>query len=189
VVSKAPQDWSAWDLSFQQLLNEMGDDPQRPDLQTTPKRMREGLLQITEGYKTDADNLLRNSLFAASSQDLVVVTHIPFYSLCEHHVLPFFGTCSVGYIPNMHITGLSRIPAFVRAHAMRLQVQERLTHTLAQGIEAQLAPRGVGVVMSARHMCMEMRDMRSCQSPVNTSCWLGDLQKSELKQEFLELTR
>lgn len=172
---------------IRQLIREMGEDPHRPELKDTPQRMLQGLKEICAGYHETPETVLSDSLFEASSHDLVSVVAIPFYSVCEHHVLPFMGHVSIGYYPQRHITGLSRLPKLVHALSKRLQVQERLTNQIAQAVMTQLQPLGVGVVMEARHMCMEMRGGGSGASCVKTSCWLGNMAQQEVRYEFLSL--
>src|SRR5690242_21744851 len=139
-----------------QLLAELGEDPGREGLLDTPKRVQKALRFLTSGYSADIDTVLNNALFTVDYSEMVIVKDIDFYSLCEHHLLPFFGKCHVAYIPSTKVIGLSKIPRLVDAFSRRLQVQERLTSQIAEVILKKIKPLGVGVVIEARHLCMEM---------------------------------
>lgn len=170
------------------FIKELGEDPNREGLVKTPSRVVKSLREITSGYKTDIDRLLNGAFFKADYSEMVLVKDITFHSLCEHHILPFFGKAHVAYIPNGRIIGLSKIPRLVRAFAGRLQVQERLTLQIADTLYKKLRPLGVGVVLEARHMCMEMRGALSGHSPAVTSAMLGAFRKdARTRKEFLSL--
>lgn len=175
---------------FKDILRDLGEDPGREGLQKTPHRVAKAWRELTSGYRVDVDAMINNALFTESYNEMVLVRDISFYSLCEHHMLPFFGRAHVAYLPNRRIIGLSKIPKLVEIFARRLQVQERLTLQIAETLEAKLKPRGVGVVLEARHLCMEMRGAESHSSPTTTSCMLGNFQRDpRTRKEFLELIR
>src|SRR5580765_6762363 len=142
---------------IRRLLAELGEDPSREGLRDTPKRVEKSLQFLTSGYSADVDSVLNNALFTVDYNEMVIVKDIDFYSLCEHHLLPFFGKCHVAYIPQGHVIGLSKIPRLVETFSRRLQVQERLTKQIADTLSAKVQPRGVAVVMEAAHLCMSMR--------------------------------
>ncbi len=175
---------------YRDILKDLGEDPKREGLQRTPHRVAKALRELTSGYRVDVDAMINNALFHESYNEMVLVRDISFYSLCEHHMLPFFGRAHVAYLPNKRIIGLSKIPKLVEIFARRLQVQERLTEQVAETLESKLKPRGVAVVMEARHLCMEMRGAESHRSPTTTSCMLGNFQKdARTRKEFLELVK
>jgi GTP cyclohydrolase IA len=168
----------------------LGEDPKREGLAGTPRRVARSLRELTSGYSVDVDRLINGALFSEPYNEMVFVKDINFYSLCEHHLLPFFGLCHVAYIPDGKVIGLSKIPKLVKAFSRRLQVQERLTSQIAGIIQDKLKPLGVGVVMEARHMCMEMRGAESISSPTLTSAMLGIFHKdARTREEFLSLIR
>ncbi len=168
------------------LLEILGEDPQRQGLAKTPHRVARSLLELTQGYRTDIDALINRAVFDEDYNEMVVVKDIRFYSLCEHHLLPFFGTVHVAYIPNGKIIGLSKIPKIVEVFARRLQVQERMTQQIAAILKEKLNPLGVGVVINARHLCMEMRGAESQDSPTVTSAMLGAFRNDpRTREEFL----
>ena len=142
------------------LLQELGEDPEREGLRDTPKRVEKSLRFLTSGYGADIDGIINNALFSVDYSEMVIVKDIDFYSLCEHHLLPFFGKCHVAYIPTKKVIGLSKIPRLVEVFARRLQVQERLTHQIAEVIDQKIAPLGVAVVMEGTHLCMVNRSVR-----------------------------
>jgi GTP cyclohydrolase I len=158
------------------MLKEIGEDPGRDGLEGTPARVARSMRTFTEGYAQDPGQVLRGALFDVSYDEMVLVKDIDFYSLCEHHLLPFFGRVHVGYIPNGKVVGLSKLPRVVEIFARRLQVQERLTTQLAQTIEEVLSPRGVGVVVEAIHLCMMMRGVEKQNSFAITSSMRGAFQ-------------
>jgi GTP cyclohydrolase I len=171
------------------MLVALGEDPDREGLVDTPRRVAESLSYLTDGYGVDPRSIVRNALYEHPGDDLVAVRNIPFYSLCEHHMLPFFGRCHIGYLPSGKVIGLSKLPRLVDVFAHRLQLQERLTRDIAEAIESVLHSRGVAVVMEARHLCVEMRGVEKLESDTVTSCLLGDFRiNAELRSEFLELT-
>lgn len=172
------------------LLAALGEDPQREGLQRTPLRVAKSLNFLTAGYRTNIDDLLNQALFDAEGADeMVVVRNIELYSMCEHHMLPFFGKAHVAYLPDGKIVGLSKIPRIVEMFARRLQVQERLTTQIANAINEVLAPKGVGVIVEARHLCMMMRGVEKQNSSAITSCMLGRFKSdAKTRAEFLNLT-
>ncbi|MDE2141101.1 MAG: GTP cyclohydrolase I FolE [Elusimicrobia bacterium] len=175
---------------FRDILKDLGEDPRREGLEKTPHRVAKAWRELTSGYRVDVDAMINGALFTESYNEMVLVRDISFYSLCEHHMLPFFGRAHVAYLPNRKIIGLSKIPKLVEIFARRLQVQERLTEQVAETLQAKLRPRGVAVVMEARHLCMEMRGAESHSSPTTTSCMLGTFQRdARTRKEFLELIR
>jgi GTP cyclohydrolase I len=175
---------------YKDILKDLGEDPKREGLARTPHRVAKALRELTSGYRVDVDAMINGALFHESYNEMVLVRDISFYSLCEHHMLPFFGRAHVAYLPNKRIIGLSKIPKLVEIFARRLQVQERLTEQVAETLNSKLKPRGVAVVLEARHLCMEMRGAESHLSPTTTSCMLGTFQKdARTRKEFLELVR
>src|SRR5881394_1950368 len=143
--------------TIRHLLAEIGEDPSREGLRDTPRRVEKSLRFLTSGYDTDVDAILNNALFSVEYNEMVIVRNIDFYSLCEHHLLPFFGRCHVAYIPNGKVIGLSKIPRVVEIFARRLQIQERMTSEIAETIRQKIKPLGVAVVLEATHLCMAMR--------------------------------
>jgi GTP cyclohydrolase IA len=172
------------------LLGELGEDPSREGLEATPARVSRALRQLTDGYGVDAAAVVAGAVFEQDYDEMVVVRDIPFFSLCEHHMLPFFGTCHVGYLPRGKVVGLSKIPRVVEAFAHRLQLQERMTKEIAEALNGAVAPRGVGVVVEARHLCMEMRGVQKSGGQLITSCMLGTFRRdARTRAEFLDLVR
>jgi GTP cyclohydrolase I len=170
------------------LLGELGEDPNREGLRDTPKRVEKALKFLTSGYAADIDRVLNNALFTVDYSEMVIVKDIDFYSLCEHHLLPFFGKCHVAYIPSDKVIGLSKIPRLVDVFARRLQVQERLTNQIADVIRDKIAPLGVAVVMEATHLCMSMRGVEKQNSFAVTSAMHGSFRdNARTRLEFLEL--
>lgn len=173
-----------------ELLRLLGENPEREGLLKTPERVARSLAELTSGYSADIDGIINGARFAVCYSEMVLVKDITFYSLCEHHLLPFFGKAHVAYIPEGRVIGLSKIPRLVQVFAKRLQVQERLTSQIARTLEQKLQPRGVGVVLEARHLCMEMRGSKSALSPTVTSAMLGSFREdARTRSEFLELIR
>lgn len=169
-----------------QLLTNLGEDPSREGLLKTPQRVAKSMRELTSGYNVDIDRLINEALFEVPYSEMVLVKDIDFYSLCEHHLLPFFGKCHVAYIPDGKVIGLSKIPRVVEAFSRRLQVQERLTSQIAEIILKKIKPLGVAVVMEARHLCMEMRGAQSKNSPTVTSAMVGAFRNdSRTREEFL----
>ena len=176
--------------SVRSILAQLGEDPERPGLQRTPARVAKSLRDLTSGYDVDVDKLINGALFTVEYSEMVIVKDITFYSLCEHHLLPFFGKAHVAYIPDRHVIGLSKIPRMVQVFARRLQVQERMTSQIAETLLSRLKPRGVGVIIEARHLCMEMRGAQSQLSPTLTSAMLGSFRDDmRTRQEFLNLLK
>lgn len=173
----------------ERLLRELGEDPAREGLVDTPDRVSRSLRHLTEGYGMDAADAIGDALFDQDYDEIVVVKDIPFYSLCEHHLLPFFGVAHVAYAPQGRVVGLSKIPRLVDVYAHRLQLQERMTRQIAEGLEAVTKPGGVAVVVEARHLCMEMRGVEKAGQTV-TSCMLGCFRDdARTRAEFLQLIR
>ena len=172
------------------LLAELGEDPDRQGLKATPGRVSRALRQLTDGYGVQADEVISEAVFDQDYDEMVVVKDIPFYSLCEHHMLPFFGACHVGYLPRGKVVGLSKIPRLVSVFAHRLQLQERMTKEIAEALSGALLPKGGGVVIEARHLCMEMRGVQKPGGQLITSCMLGTFRKDpRTRAEFLDLVR
>lgn len=169
------------------ILTELGEDPQREGLAQTPQRAAKAMQFLTQGYGQDGEAILRKAMFAEEYRDMVIVKDIEVYSLCEHHLLPFFGKAHIAYIPNGHIVGLSKLPRVVDVFSRRLQVQERLTHQILDCIDKTLRPLGVAVVIEASHMCMMMRGVQKQNSITTTSAFTGEFQKVETRNEFLAL--
>jgi GTP cyclohydrolase I len=175
---------------IRQLLAELGEDPSREGLLDTPKRVEKALKFLTGGYAADVDATLNNALFSVDYNEMVIVRDIDFYSLCEHHLLPFFGKCHVAYIPQGRVLGLSKMPRLVDIFARRLQIQERLTNQIAQTICQKIDPLGVAVVMEATHLCMSMRGVEKQNSVAATSAMLGVFREdARTRMEFLELIK
>jgi GTP cyclohydrolase I len=171
-----------------QILTELGEDPEREGLQRTPKRVDRALHFLTAGYHQDIDELLNGALFEEKYNEMVIVKDIDFYSLCEHHLLPFYGKCHVAYIPNGKVVGLSKIPRIVDVFARRLQLQERLTTQIAKAIMKALQPEGVAVVTEARHLCMMMRGVQKQNTVVTNSALLGIFHDDRAcREEFMQL--
>jgi GTP cyclohydrolase I len=181
------QDESIADL-MHKLLLKIGEDPERQGLVRTPERADKALRFLTSGYETDLDSIVNGALFDETCDEMVVVKDIEFYSMCEHHLLPFFGTMHVAYLPNNKVIGLSKIPRIVDMFARRLQLQERLTHQVAETLQDVLRPKGVGVICEARHFCMMMRGVEKQHSGTITSAMLGGFrERKETRHEFLSL--
>jgi GTP cyclohydrolase I len=175
---------------IRQLLVEIGEDPDREGLVRTPLRVERALKYLTSGYAADVDAVLNNALFTVDYSEMVIVKDIDFYSLCEHHLLPFFGKCHVAYIPQQYVIGLSKIPRLVDVFARRLQVQERLTNQIAETIRQKIDPLGVAVVCEGTHLCMSMRGVEKQNSFAVTSAMLGSFRENaRTRMEFLELIR
>jgi GTP cyclohydrolase I len=171
-----------------ELLGIIGEDPTRQGLLKTPKRVAESWKFLSQGYHQNLDEIINEAIFDESAKDMIIVKDIEFYSLCEHHLIPFYGKAHVGYIPNGKIIGLSKIPRIIDFYARRLQVQERLTNQIATCIQDLLNPKGVAVVMEGRHFCMLMRGVQKQNSIASTSSMLGAFKdKSTTRNEFLKL--
>jgi GTP cyclohydrolase IA len=172
------------------VLRQLGENPEREGLRDTPKRVEQSLRFLTSGYQADIDEVINEALFSVDYSEMVIVKDIDFYSLCEHHLLPFFGKCHIAYIPQQRVIGLSKIPRLVDVFARRLQVQERLTDQIAQVIQEKVAPLGVAVVMEGTHLCMAMRGVEKQNSFAVTSAMLGAFRENaRTRSEFLELIR
>jgi GTP cyclohydrolase IA len=175
---------------IQQLLEQLGEDPSREGLVRTPTRVEKALTFLTSGYKADVDMVLNGALFSVDYNEMVIVRDIDFYSLCEHHLLPFFGKCHVAYIPNGRVIGLSKIPRLVDIFARRLQLQERMTNQIAETIREKITPLGVAVVCEGTHLCMAMRGVEKQNSYTVTSAMLGAFRDhARTRMEFLELLK
>ncbi len=173
-----------------ELLSRLGEDPDREGLQHTPQRVQRALEHLTKGYNEDPDRLLKSALFTVDYDEMVIVKDIEMFSLCEHHLLPFYGKVHVAYIPRGKVIGLSKLPRLVDIFSRRLQVQERLTTQIAETLQRVIEPQGVGVVVEARHLCMMMRGVEKQHSAAVTSSMLGVFrEEQETRQEFLSLIR
>jgi len=171
-----------------QLLEDIGEDPNREGLLKTPSRVAKAWQFFSKGYTQSIDELINNAIFNEDAKDMVIVRDIEFFSLCEHHLIPFFGKAHVGYIPNGKVIGLSKIPRIIDMFSRRLQVQERLTHQVADALKNVLKPKGVAVVLEGRHMCMQMRGVEKQNSFTSTSAMSGQFKKSsETRSEFLAI--
>jgi GTP cyclohydrolase I len=174
-------------VSYKSIIDLIGEDANREGLLKTPERVAKAMQYITQGYEMDARSILNSAKFHESYSEMVIVKDIELYSLCEHHMLPFFGKAHVAYIPNGYITGLSKIARVVDCFARRLQVQERLTHQILDAIQEALNPLGVAVVIEAQHLCMMMRGVQKQNSVTTTSAFSGAFEKNETRSEFLRL--
>jgi GTP cyclohydrolase IA len=175
---------------IRQLLAELGEDPEREGLVETPRRVEKALRFLTSGYQADVDCVLNNALFTVDYSEMVIVKDIDFFSLCEHHLLPFFGKCHVAYLPRNRVIGLSKLPRLVDVFSRRLQIQERLTNQIATTIREKIDPLGVAVVMEATHLCMAMRGVEKQNSFAVTSAMFGAFRdNARTRMEFLELIR
>ncbi len=175
---------------LRELLVRLGEDPEREGLLRTPERVERALQYLTKGYQEDPEDLLKGALFTVSYDEMVIVKDVEMFSLCEHHMLPFFGKVHVAYIPKGKVIGLSKIPRLIDAFARRLQVQERLTTQIAECIQNAIKPEGVGVVIEARHLCMMMRGVEKQHSSAVTSSMLGSFRdQQQTREEFLSLIR
>ncbi len=174
----------------EQLLGLLGEDPTREGLVQTPERVAKAFRFFAQGYQQDVDEVLNGALYSVKYDEMVVVRDIDFFSLCEHHLLPFYGKCHVAYLPNGRIVGLSKIPRLVEVYSRRLQVQERLTVQIAEALQQKLNPQGVAVVMEARHLCMMMRGVETPNAVAVTSSMQGVFQsQQQTREEFLNLIR
>jgi len=185
---------SVTSASFEELVREMlvriGEDPEREGLVRTPERVQKAYEFLTRGYREDPEAMLKNALFTVTYDEMVIVKDVEMFSLCEHHILPFFGKVHVAYIPNGKVIGLSKIPRLIEMFSRRLQIQERLTTQIAETIQKVIQPQGVGVVIEARHLCMMMRGVEKQHSAAVTSSMLGCFRdEQETRQEFLSLIR
>lgn len=172
---------------YKGLLGLINEDPQREGLVKTPERAAKALGFMTQGYEQDPEEILRSAIFHEPYSEMVIVKDIELFSLCEHHMLPFFGYAHIAYIPNGRIVGLSKLPRVVDCYARRLQVQERLTHDILHCINNTLQPLGVAIVIEARHMCMMMRGVQKQNSVTTTSAFTGEFEKMQTRNEFINL--
>jgi len=173
--------------SYKGIITAIGEDPEREGLIKTPERMAKAMQYLTQGYEMDAKAILNSAKFEEPYSEMVLVKNIELYSMCEHHLLPFFGKAHIAYIPNGYITGLSKLARVVDTFARRLQVQERMTHQILDVIQETLNPLGVGVVIEAQHLCMMMRGVQKQNSVTTTSAFSGQFMKNETRSEFLKL--
>jgi GTP cyclohydrolase IA len=173
--------------AYRAIIRSLGEDPEREGLQKTPERIAKAMQFFTQGYHMDAAQILNSAKFHEPYSEMVLVKNIELYSLCEHHLVPFFGKAHIAYIPNGYITGLSKIAHVVECFARRLQVQERMTHQILDVIQETLNPVGVGVVIEAQHLCMMMRGVQKQNSVTTTSAFSGQFMKNETRSEFLKL--
>jgi GTP cyclohydrolase I len=172
------------------MINLVGEDPEREGLRKTPERFEKALKFLTSGYHQNAEGILNGATFSVCYDEMVVVKDIEFFSLCEHHLLPFFGKCHVAYLPNKRVIGLSKVARLVNMFARRLQIQERLTSQVAKAIEEKISPEGVGVIVEARHLCMQMRGVEKQHGQAVTSAMLGSFRHNkQTRDEFLSLVR
>ncbi|HTE00523.1 MAG TPA: GTP cyclohydrolase I FolE [Mucilaginibacter sp.] len=172
---------------YQDVLKQIGENPAREGLLKTPERVAKALLYLTHGYDLDAKEIMASAMFKEDYSQMVVVKDIEVYSMCEHHMLPFFGKAHIAYIPNGYVVGLSKIPRIVDVFARRLQVQERLTNEIRDCIQETLNPLGVGIVIECRHLCMSMRGVQKQNSVTTTSAFTGEFLKEKTRTEFLNL--
>ena len=182
------KDFSTQDL-YREILIRIGEDPNRDGLRATPARVEKAMAYLTKGYEQDPHEILTGALFEVDYDEMVIVKDVEMFSLCELHMLPFFGRVHVAYIPNGKVVGLSKIARLVEVFARRLQVQERMTRQIADAIQEAIAPQGVGVVIEARHLCMMMRGIEKQNSSTVTSAMVGCFQRKETRSEFLSLVR
>ena len=193
-MKPATEPTSLTSATFEDLVREMivrlGEDPQREGLTSTPERVRKAMQFLTKGYNEDPEALLKAALFTVNYDEMVIVKDVEVFSLCEHHMLPFFGKVHVAYVPNGKVIGLSKIPRLIELFSRRLQIQERLTTQIAETIQKVIEPQGVGVVIEARHLCMMMRGVDKQHSAAVTSSMLGCFRsEDETRSEFLSLIR
>jgi GTP cyclohydrolase IA len=174
---------------YREIISRLGEDPGRQGLLATPARVEKSMAYLTKGYDEDPTKILRGALFDEDYDEMVIVKDIEMFSLCEHHMLPFFGKVHVAYIPKGKVIGISKIPRLVEVFSRRLQVQERLTRQIADAIQDAIQPQGVGVVVEARHLCMMMRGIEKQNSSTVTSAMVGCFQQKETRSEFLSLVR
>lgn len=185
----SPEEMAEMKNLQRRILELIGEDPDREGLIKTPERVAKSLRFLTKGYREDPEEILRSAMFREEYRQMVIVKDIDFFSMCEHHMLPFFGKAHVGYIPNKYITGLSKIPRVVDVFARRLQVQERLTTQIKDCIQATLNPLGTIVVIEAQHMCMQMRGVEKQNSLTTTSDFTGAFEEARTREEFMNLIR
>jgi GTP cyclohydrolase I len=182
-----PDTTSELSVHFRSIIEHIGEDTQRDGLLKTPERAAKAIQFLTQGYQTSPEEILRSAMFSEDYKEIVVVKNIELYSLCEHHLLPFFGKAHIAYIPDGYIVGLSKLPRIVDAYSRRLQVQERLTKQIRDCIHNTLHPLGVAVVIEAHHLCMQMRGVEKQNSVTTTSAFIGEFEKDTTRKEFLTL--
>lgn len=182
-----PETTTTLTKTYKEVLSALGENPQREGLQRTPERMAKAMQYLTQGYSLDAEAILNSAKFHEPISEMIIVKDIELYSMCEHHMLPFFGKAHVAYIPNGWITGLSKIARVVDVFARRLQVQERLTTQILDAVKNALQPLGVAVVIEASHLCMMMRGVQKQNSITTTSAFFGEFEKNETRSEFIRL--
>ena len=175
--------------NLKNLFRDLGEDPDREGLLKTPDRFIESLKHLCSGYHMDIEKIINDALFEVSYDEMVLVRNIEFYSLCEHHMIPFYGRCHVGYIPDKKVIGLSKIPRIVDGYSRRLQIQERLTAQISESLQRYLSPKGVGVVMEASHLCMMMRGVEKQNSFAISSSMQGCFKNPETREEFMAHVR
>ncbi len=173
--------------NYKETISLLGEDAEREGLQKTPERIAKAMQFLTQGYQQDAKAILDSARFHEDVSEMIIVKDIELYSMCEHHMLPFYGKAHVAYIPNGYITGLSKIARVVDVYSRRLQVQERLTHQILEAIKESLNPQGVAVVIEASHLCMMMRGVQKQNSVTTTSAFSGQFEKNETRSEFMKL--
>jgi GTP cyclohydrolase I len=174
--------------AYRQIIQAIGEDPLRPGLNKTPDRAAKAMHFLTHGYRLNIEEVINGALFPSTANEMVIVKNIEIYSLCEHHLLPFFGQCHIGYIPNGYVIGVSKIPRIVDVFARRLQIQENLTMQIAETILKYTGALGVGVIIEAQHLCMMMRGVEKQNSRMSSSCMLGEMKTSQsCRNEFLNL--
>ncbi len=192
-MKSTTQETTVTGASYEELVREMlvrlGEDPDREGLTQTPERVRKAMQFLTRGYQEDPETILNGALFTVNYDEMVIVKDIEMFSLCEHHMLPFFGKVHIAYIPNGKVIGLSKLPRLVEVFSRRLQVQERLTTQIAETIQETIKPQGVGVIIEARHLCMMMRGVEKQHSSAVTSAMLGAFRDLDTRSEFLSLVR
>jgi len=175
---------------YKEVIENIGEDPNREGLQKTPERVAKAMQFLTQGYEQDPAEILKSAMFAEKYDEMVIVKDIEVYSLCEHHMLPFFGKCHIAYIPSGHIVGLSKFPRMVDAFSRRLQVQERLTDQIRDCLHETLKPQGVAVCIEAQHLCMQMRGVQKQNSITTTSAFSGAFMEEDItRQEFMSLVK
>ena len=176
--------------NYKEVIENLGEDPTREGLLKTPERVAKAMQFLTQGYDQNPQEILKSAMFAEKYDEMVIVKEIEFYSLCEHHILPFFGKCHIAYIPNGHIVGLSKFPRMVDAFSRRLQVQERLTDQIRDCLDETLNPQGVAVCIEAQHLCMQMRGVQKQNSITTTSAFSGAFMEEDItRQEFMSLVK
>lgn len=180
------KDQEEFENLVKRMLEILGQDVNREGLLKTPNRVFRSMLELTNGQNLNAKDMIKDALFETSNKEMVIIKDIPFYSLCEHHLLPFFGKISIAYIPNGKVIGLSKIPRIIEIYSQRLQIQEQLTNQIMLALDEVIEPMGVGILIKARHMCVEMRGVKKLNSQTITSSYCGDfLNNKNLKNEFL----